>query len=164
MIGRPVRDAATAVVDQSRLRHRRKYQALALATRARARHRLRLRETEQDAHTAVRVARALADPAVLLECLSVLLEVDGCDQTLDEARQTARDVLNAVSEHSLRTAFIDSVSSRIAGLQLSPAPVQTGSRVLMVRGGFAAGEARAAAGGPRNTPQSREAVPEPLEP
>jgi hypothetical protein len=54
---------------------------------------------------------------------SEAVPVDGCDQTLDEARQTARDVLNAVSEHSLRTAFIDSVSSRIAGLQLSPALV-----------------------------------------
>ena len=40
---------ATTVVDQSRLRHRVKYEALSLATRARARHRLGLRPAVDDA-------------------------------------------------------------------------------------------------------------------
>ena len=51
---------ATTVVDQSRLRHRVKDEALSLATRARARHRLGLRPAVDDAKRAVRVARNLA--------------------------------------------------------------------------------------------------------
>ena len=107
---------ATTVVDQSRLRHRVKYEALSLATRARARHRLGLRPAVDDAKSAVRVARSLADPAVLLECLSVLLEVDGSDAVLTEAQLTTRAVLDALSHESLRRVFLDSTSSRFPGV------------------------------------------------
>ena len=91
-------------------------QALSLATRARARHRLGLRPAVDDAKSAVRVARSLADPAVLLECLSVLLEVDVSDAALTEAQLTTRAVLDALSHESLRSAFLESTSSRFPGV------------------------------------------------
>jgi hypothetical protein len=34
----------------------------------------------------------LADPAVLLDCLIALLEIDGTDGLLDEARRTAQEI------------------------------------------------------------------------
>jgi tetratricopeptide (TPR) repeat protein len=108
--------AASNVVDQSRPRHRLKYEALGLATRARARSRLGLPQAVDDARGAVRVARRLADPAVLLECLGVLLELDGTDAVLAEARQTAHGILGALSEGSLRSAFLRATSSRFTGV------------------------------------------------
>jgi tetratricopeptide (TPR) repeat protein len=104
--------AATNVIDQGRARHRLKYEALGLAARARARERLGAREAVDDARTAVDVARRLADPAVLLECLMALLEIDGSDALLDEAQQTARGILGTLSQESLRSAFMTSLSGK----------------------------------------------------
>ena len=104
--------AATHVIDQSRPRHRLKYRALGLATRARARHRLEVRRAVDDGRDAVEVARRLADPAVLLDCLTVLLEIDGSDALLDEARQTAHTILGTLSQESLRSAFLTSLSGK----------------------------------------------------
>ena len=108
--------AASHVVDQSRPRHRLKYEALGLATRARARYRAGLLRAVDDARGAVHVARSLADPAVLLECLGVLLELDGSDAVLAEARQTARSILGALSQGTLRCAFLRATSSRLTGV------------------------------------------------
>jgi len=107
-------EAATHVIDQSRSRHRPKYEALGLITRARAAHRLGAPSALRDARAAVDVARRLADPAVLLDGLIVLLDVDGSDALLDEARRTARNIVRAVSDESLRSVFLRSVSSRTA--------------------------------------------------
>jgi hypothetical protein len=68
-----------------------------------------------DARGAVHVARRLADPAVLLECLGVLLALDGTDALLAEARQTAHGILGALPEGSLRSAFLRATSSRLTG-------------------------------------------------
>ena len=57
-------------------------------------------------------ARRLADPAVLLESLIVLLEIKGSDTLLEEARQTAQRILRAVSDASLRSAFVTSVGDK----------------------------------------------------
>lgn len=105
-------EAATHVIDQSRSRHRPKYEALALITRARAARRLGARSALKDAQTAVDVGRCLADPAVLLDCLIVLLEIDGSDRLLDEARRTAQKMARAVSDETLRSAFLTSVGKR----------------------------------------------------
>ena len=105
--------AAQHVVEQSRLRNRLKYEALALAVRARARHRLGLRQAGTDARAAVGVARRLADPAVLLECLRVLLEVAGSDGALIEARQSSQRILETLSRESLRCAFLRTLAPRI---------------------------------------------------
>ena len=106
--------AAQNVVEQSRLRSRPKYEALGLAVRARARHRLGLRQAVTDARAAVRVARQLADPAVLLECLRLLLDVDGSDGSLTEARRTVSRILEQLSEDRLRRAFLKGIDSRIS--------------------------------------------------
>jgi tetratricopeptide (TPR) repeat protein len=104
--------AATHVIDRSRSRHRPKYEALGLVTRARAARRLGGRSAVKDARAAVDVSRRLADPAVLLDCLIVLLEIEGTDALLDEARRTARKIVRAVSDDTLRSAFFRSVGNR----------------------------------------------------
>jgi hypothetical protein len=104
--------AATHVIDQSRSRHRPKYEALGLVTRARAARRLGARSAVKDARAAVDAGRRLADPAVLLECLIVLLEIEGTDALLDEARRTTQKILQAVSDKALRSAFLTSVGNK----------------------------------------------------
>jgi tetratricopeptide (TPR) repeat protein len=104
--------AATDVINQSRSRHRLKYEALALATRARAAHRLGGRSAVKDAEAAVKVARRLADPAVLLDSLIVLLDIDGSDGLLDQACHTASRIVRAVSDESLRSAFLTSIANK----------------------------------------------------
>jgi tetratricopeptide (TPR) repeat protein len=104
--------AATYVIDQSRSRHRPKYEALGLVTRARAAHRLGARSAVEDARAAVDAGRRLADPAVLLDCLIVLLEIEGTDALLDEARRTSQNILRAVSDEPLRSTFLASVGTK----------------------------------------------------
>ena len=108
--------AATYVIDQSRLRHRPKYEALGLLTRARAAHRLGERSAVNDARAAVDTARRLADPTVLLDCLIVLLEIEGTDALLDEARRTAQRIVRAVSDDTLRSAFLTSGRNKAPGV------------------------------------------------
>lgn len=103
---------ATHVIDQSRSRHRPKYEALGLVTRARAARRLGARSAVKDARAAVDAGRRLADPAVLLDCLIVLLEIEGTDALLDEARRTAQEIVRAVSDETLRSAFLTSVGTK----------------------------------------------------
>ena len=76
--------AATYVIDESRLRHRPRYEALGLVARARAARRLDAGSAVDDSRAAADTARRLADPAVLLECLIVLLEIEGTDALLEE--------------------------------------------------------------------------------
>ncbi len=104
--------AATCVIDQSRSRHRPKYEALGLVTRARAARRLGARSAVKDARAAVAAGRRLADPAVLLDCLIVLLEIEGTDALRDEARRTAQRIVRAVSDETLRSAFLTSVGNK----------------------------------------------------
>jgi len=104
-------EAATHVIEQSRIRNRPKYEALALMIRARAAHRLR-GTAVTDARAAVDVARRLGDPPILLDCVITLLEIDGTDILLDEARQTAQSIARAVSDEALRAAFITSIANK----------------------------------------------------
>jgi tetratricopeptide (TPR) repeat protein len=104
--------AATEVIEQSQARHRPKYEALGLVTRARAAHRLGERSAVQDAGAAVLAARRLADPAVLLDCLIALIEIDGTDAVLEEARRTAQKIRRAVSDESLRSVFLTSLRNK----------------------------------------------------
>jgi tetratricopeptide (TPR) repeat protein len=106
--------AARHVVDQSRARNRVKYEALGLAARARAQHGLGSRQAVADALAARSVARRLDDPAVLLECLAVLLDVDGSDELVADVRQTVKRILSTVSQEPLRRRFLAGVSSRLA--------------------------------------------------
>ncbi len=104
--------AATHVIDQSRSRHRPKYEALGLVTRARAARRLGARSAVKDARAAVEAGRRLADPAVLLDCLIVLLEIEGTDALRDEARRVAQRIVRAVSDETLQSAFLTSVGNK----------------------------------------------------
>jgi tetratricopeptide (TPR) repeat protein len=103
---------ATQVIDQSRARHRPKYEALALVTRARAAQRLGARSAVKDGRAAVAVGRRLADPAVLLECVIGLLDIEGTDALLEEARRTAQRMVDAVSNESLRSALVAAIGRK----------------------------------------------------
>jgi hypothetical protein len=105
-------EAATYVIEQSRSRHRPKYEALGLVTRARAARRLGARSAVKDARAAVDTGRRLADPAVL-DCLIVLLEFEGTDALLDEARRMAQRIVREVSDEALRSAFLTSVGNKV---------------------------------------------------
>jgi tetratricopeptide (TPR) repeat protein len=104
--------AATYLIDQARLRHRPKYEALGLVARARAARRLGAESAVEDARAAAQTARRLADPAVLLDCLIVLLETEGTDALLQEARRTAQRILQAVSDEELRSTFLASTARK----------------------------------------------------
>lgn len=49
---------------------------------------------------------------MLLDCLAVLLEVDGGDALLDEARRTGHRLLGTRSQEPLRSAFLNSLSEK----------------------------------------------------
>src|SRR4030095_3835437 len=114
------RAAAGKVVEKSRARSRLKYEALGLATRARA-SRFRSPLAVKDARTATEIARRLADPAVLLQCLAVLLELEGNDELLAEARKAVQCILEELSQESLRRKFLANVASKVGGYDLGPA-------------------------------------------
>jgi hypothetical protein len=103
--------AASQVVSQSRTYGRPKYEALGLATRARAAERLGLRPENADAQASVAIARRLGDPSLLLECLSVLLEVDGSDELQSEAQHLVKRIAGALSQESWRNRFLKNMSS-----------------------------------------------------
>jgi hypothetical protein len=113
-------ELASEVIDRSRLRHRVKYEGWGLATRARARHRVADRQSSADAAGAVRVARSLGDPATLLECLGVLLDLEGSDAALAEAQRTAQAILAAVSQEALRRTFVKSSQCSSSRTRLPP--------------------------------------------
>jgi hypothetical protein len=100
--------AASDAVNRSRSCSRPKYEAMALATRARAAAKLGLRSAGRDALASVQVARRLGDPAVLLECLAVLLEVDGSDEVLSESQNIALRIAGGISQEPVRTRFLAS--------------------------------------------------------
>jgi serine/threonine protein kinase/tetratricopeptide (TPR) repeat protein len=97
---------ATECIRQSRTYRRQKYEALGLATRARALDRLgRTEEAIVDARLAVAVARKIEDPALLLQALDLVIQMDGDDSLAAEARDTHRRILDAIPESDLRRRF-----------------------------------------------------------
>jgi hypothetical protein len=105
--------SARDVVQQSHLHSRLKYEALGLAVLARARHQLGMREAVTDARAGLEVARRLRDPAVLLQCIAVQLEVDGNDALLLSARKTVEDVIGTIGRENLRKSFLRLAESQI---------------------------------------------------
>ena len=65
-----------------------------------------------DVRAAVDAGRRSADPAVLLDCLVVLLDIEGTDALLEEARETSQKILGAVSDDTLRSAVLASIGSK----------------------------------------------------
>jgi hypothetical protein len=97
---------ANDVIEQSNWRHRPKYQAMALMVRATARRALGVPKALDDARVSVEVARRVADPALLAECLSILLLEDESAELLAETQRTIETVLGGVSDPSLRRSFL----------------------------------------------------------
>ena len=99
------------VIERSKCRNRPKYQALGLGVLARARGELGVRKAVEDARAAVEVARRLSDPAVLVECLGVLLKQEGTDELWAESRRAVECVLLGVTDEVLRRSFLARVAA-----------------------------------------------------
>jgi tetratricopeptide (TPR) repeat protein len=117
------RQEATEGIGQSRKTSRRKYEALGLLTRAQALQRLgRTQEAILDAKLAVSVARSTEDPALLLQALDLVIQIDGDDGLAAEAGHTYRRILDALPEGELRQRFGGwEVARRVEKLQQGPA-------------------------------------------
>ena len=93
-------------IGQSRKTGRRKYEALGLMIRARALQKLgRTQEAILDSRLAVNVARSTDDPALLLQALDLLLQLDGDDGLAAEAKGTHRSIVDALPEGEHRQRF-----------------------------------------------------------
>jgi hypothetical protein len=66
--------------------------------------------------------RSPFDPALLLQCLTGPLEIDGSDALVDEARQTADRILATLSQQSLRSAFLTGLAHHSNSIRVSPGP------------------------------------------
>ncbi len=89
---------ATCSIDASRARMRPKYESAALATRAQALVALgRKKEAIADLTAAIGVARGTADPALVVRAAATMLRVEPDASLADEAHQSIRRILDAVS-------------------------------------------------------------------
>jgi hypothetical protein len=91
-----------------------KYQALGRATRSRALAQLGSREALIDARTAVSSAGLLQDPAILLECLVALLELDPDWKRFQEAEALILRMSENLPDDGLRSRFLLTASTKLA--------------------------------------------------
>ena len=112
-------DEAITLADASlRQAHGRrpKYEVLALATRASALVGLgRASGAVMDLRAAVRVARAVADPALFVRSASALLAIDGDDALAAETRVTAEHMLSRMPTEEMRERFLAADAVRRLG-------------------------------------------------
>ncbi len=108
------RDSAADVVHRSDSHSRLKYQALGRATRSRALAQLGSRQALIDARTAVSSARRLQDPAILLECLVALLELDPDWKLFQEAEALILRMSENLPDDGLRSRFLLAASTKLA--------------------------------------------------
>ena len=100
--------AASDCIHDSVERSRPKYAALGLIARASARKATDDRAgAVADAARAVEVARAIGDPAVLLKALHALVDLEGSDALVNEARQCCELILSNLDD-GLRETFLHS--------------------------------------------------------
>jgi hypothetical protein len=100
---------ATEGIHMSRVRLRRKYEALGLITRGHALARLgRAREAIADVRDGVTIARRVEDPALLLHALDALLALDGNDELAIEARALSDRIVVALPDETMRRRFTES--------------------------------------------------------
>jgi hypothetical protein len=100
---------ATEGIEMSRVRLRRKYEALGLVTRAHALGRLgRTREAIADARDGVAIARRTEDPALLLHALDALLAFNGSDALAVEASALSERIAVALPDETMRRLFTES--------------------------------------------------------
>jgi tetratricopeptide (TPR) repeat protein len=110
--------AAAHVVEQSRAHSRMKYEALGLATRARALACLGSRKAAGDAQAAISLARRLADPAVLLDCLTALLQIEPSEELYAKVQSLIRQIAATLSDDARRREFIAASSQKFASVSL----------------------------------------------
>jgi tetratricopeptide (TPR) repeat protein len=98
--------AAGEAIDASRARRRPKYEALGFITKAKS-----LKASGQtkkaiaDARRAVQIATAVADPALLLLALDVLIDLDGTDELAAQAGSTIDLIRGCLADDSMRAHF-----------------------------------------------------------
>jgi class 3 adenylate cyclase/tetratricopeptide (TPR) repeat protein len=93
-------------IAQSQLRGRVKYQAFGLETRAKALASVgRKKEAIGDAQNAVRLLRPIGAPALFFRAASSLLNLDGNDTLLEEARSAAQQIITALPNDEMRRIF-----------------------------------------------------------
>jgi hypothetical protein len=93
-------------IAQSKARGRVKYHAFGLETRSRALAALgRKHEAIAEARNAVDLVRGIESPALLLRVATRLLELDGDDALLAEARAAARHIIAALPNEEMRRRF-----------------------------------------------------------
>ena len=114
------RVAAEHVVEQSRAHHRPKYQALGLATRSRALAGLGSRHAKADARSAVAIARRLADPVVIVDCMAASLELEPNQELYAEVRLLIGRIAAGLSNDEQRSRFVATASQRLEPLSLRP--------------------------------------------
>ncbi|HYO82912.1 MAG TPA: AAA family ATPase, partial [Bryobacteraceae bacterium] len=108
------RDAASEVVHRSDSHGRLKYQALGRATRSRALAQLGSGQALLDARTAVSSAGRLQDPAVLLECLVALLELDPDPKLFQQAKSLIFRMSENLPDDGLRSRYLLAASNKLA--------------------------------------------------
>jgi len=97
---------ATAAIEQSRARSRRKYEALGLVTRAAALQRLgQTKQAIADVGVAVAVARQILDPALQLYALGAHLAVAGSDEVAAEAVALYQRIRSALPDDTMKQRF-----------------------------------------------------------
>jgi tetratricopeptide (TPR) repeat protein len=93
-----------------------KYQVLALATHASALHATgRAREAIAELRSALNLIRPIGEPAMFLRVAATLLDIEGDDMLLAEARRTAQRILAALPDGPLRRCFLAGESVRMLG-------------------------------------------------
>jgi tetratricopeptide (TPR) repeat protein len=101
-------------VAQSQFRGRLKYQAFGLETRAKALAALgRKKEAIVEAQNAVNLLRPIGAPALFLRAASTLINLDGNDMLLAEARSTAQQIITALPNDDMRRTFRDAEPVRL---------------------------------------------------
>jgi hypothetical protein len=97
---------ADDAITQSVLRGRVKYRATGMETRARALCALgRTHEAIAGLHSAVELARFVGDPIILLRSTVALLNIDGNEELLTEARAVAQRIIAALPDDAMIRCF-----------------------------------------------------------
>ncbi len=108
---------ADDAIAQSLLRGRVKYQVAGLVTRAKALTSLgRKHEAIACLRNAIKLARPIGDPAMILRAEVALLTLEGDDALLVEARTTAQRIVGAVHDEEIIRCFTTAEHVRVLGL------------------------------------------------
>jgi class 3 adenylate cyclase/tetratricopeptide (TPR) repeat protein len=107
---------AEEAIAKSQATGRVKYQLAGLVTHGQALAALgRTKQGIADLRRAVELARGLGDPTVLLRAVAALLELDGNDALLSEARAAVQTIAAALPDEAMRRSFKVAEPARLVG-------------------------------------------------